>query len=409
MSSSAALTVPLSPVQSTLAPCTSRGIVLLGETAVLCDESGSLSSFTVTSSGSTSTKAGSFRHDTMLGKAYGSLLQPSGADAEDGRPAYVLKLTPELWTLSLPRRTQILFSADIALIVARLNSRPGACLVESGTGSGSLTHALARAVAPGGSVYTYEFNAQRAEQALNDFTLHGLGGVIRSSCRDVVTDGFTGGIGGAPVGGATGLFLDVPNPWAAVHHASVALSLGGILCSFSPCVEQVARVSIAATAEGFGDICVYETLARPWVPAKAPRFTPELDIGPMTEEIIITDVKETKIHEKEEEIIQSSASGATAAALPKWSSRHGGNKRLREEESGKGGKNTTSSSSVTAAVKPTPITSSSSLSASPSVSRQLVSRPRSYPPLPPIDFITAQPVAHARGHTGYLLFCTKYR
>ena len=406
MSISAAPAIPISMLQSTIAPCTSRGIVLLGETAVMCDESGALSSFTVTTNGSISTKAGSFRHDKMLGKPYGSLIEPIGAAAEDGRPSYVLKLTPELWTLSLPRRTQILFSADIALIVARLNSRPGACLVESGTGSGSLTHALARAVAPGGSVYTYEFNAQRAAQALNEFTLHGLGGVVRSSCRDVVQDGFVGGIGGAPLRGATGLFLDVPNPWAAVHHASAALSLGGILCSFSPCVEQVARVSIAAAAQGFGDICVYETLARPWVMAKAPRFLPDLNLGTFSEgqPSLLVELKDEKTKDEEDFSATSTSGIIPISHAPKWSASSGGNKRMREENAKSLPKPPPPVSSNNIDLKSSTIIAST---AAPST-RQPISRPRPYPPLPPVDLITAQPLAHARGHTGYLLFCTKF-
>lgn len=55
--------------------------------------------------------------------------------------------------------------ADIAMVCAQLELRPGAVVLESGTGSGSLTHSLARAVGPAGQVWTYEFHEQRAQMA----------------------------------------------------------------------------------------------------------------------------------------------------------------------------------------------------------------------------------------------------
>ena len=40
--------------------------------------------------------------------------------------------TPELWTLSLPHRTQIVYTTDISHVVLRLNLKPGSVVVESG-------------------------------------------------------------------------------------------------------------------------------------------------------------------------------------------------------------------------------------------------------------------------------------
>ena len=59
---------------------------------------------------------------------------------------YLLRPSPELWTISLPHRTQILYAPDMSFITMKLGLSPGACVFEAGTGSGSFTHFLARTV-----------------------------------------------------------------------------------------------------------------------------------------------------------------------------------------------------------------------------------------------------------------------
>ena len=49
-------------------------------------------------------------------------------------------------------------------------------MLETGTGSGSLTSAMARSVLPSGHIHTYEFHAERAQKARDDFALLGIGG-----------------------------------------------------------------------------------------------------------------------------------------------------------------------------------------------------------------------------------------
>lgn len=77
----------------------------------------------------------------------------------------LLRPTPELWTLALPHRTQILYVADIALILQSLSIRPGSVVVEAGTGSGSFSHSVARAIAPHGRLHSFEFHETRAGKA----------------------------------------------------------------------------------------------------------------------------------------------------------------------------------------------------------------------------------------------------
>jgi tRNA (adenine57-N1/adenine58-N1)-methyltransferase len=257
-----------------IAPCPVRGLALLGETIVLArfiaNAEGLESNLFASAVGKSGTLAGPYCHGDVLGRPYGSRV-PSRESVGplSHKPAYALRLTPELWTLSLPHRTQILFAADIAMVVSRLALRPGSVVVESGTGSGSLTHSLARAVTPGGMVHTFEFNASRAAQAKEEILAHGLSSVVRVAHRDVVAGGFLlQGAGQETLGvtprGATAAFLDLPNPWEAVAHARASLAPGGVLCSFSPCIEQVQRACAAMAAEGFEDIRTFETLLRPW-------------------------------------------------------------------------------------------------------------------------------------------------
>lgn len=97
---------------------------------------------TVTPGEHVSNMFGHFPHDDMVGMPYGSKMI-----SKNGRGyVYLLRPTPELWTLALPHRTQILYAPDMSFISMKLGMGPGSRVIEAGTGSGSFSHVIARTV-----------------------------------------------------------------------------------------------------------------------------------------------------------------------------------------------------------------------------------------------------------------------
>jgi tRNA (adenine57-N1/adenine58-N1)-methyltransferase len=171
---------------------------------------------------------------------------------------HLLLPTPELWTLVLKHRTQILYLADIATICCQLELKPGSIVLESGTGSGSLTTSLARAIAPTGQVYTFEFHEQRALDAAAEFEQNGLGKLITVEQRNIEELGFPENFHNK----ADAVFLDLPGPWKAIPSVAKCLRPDGVFCAFSPCIEQVQNSLEALNEHGFRAFQTVEILLR---------------------------------------------------------------------------------------------------------------------------------------------------
>ncbi|KAF8931331.1 tRNA (adenine-N(1)-)-methyltransferase catalytic subunit trm61 [Haplosporangium gracile] len=199
-------------------------------------------------------KFGNYKHADMIGLQYGTKL---GSNTGRGF-LFLLYPTPELWTLILPHRTQILYIADISLIMSYLDLKPGKVMIESGTGSGSFSHSIARTIAPGGHLYTFEYHQERVAVATKEFEEHGLEGLVTIECRDVCKNGF------GLINKVDAVFLDLPAPWEAVASAKLAFRQDkvGKICTFSPCIEQISKTVTALTEQGFVDIQMYECLIR---------------------------------------------------------------------------------------------------------------------------------------------------
>lgn len=114
-------------------------------------------------------------------------------------------------------------------MLLHLDVLPGSIIAEAGTGSGSLTASLARAVAPNGHVHTFDFHADRAAQAQSEFKELDVSHLVTAGRRDVAEEGFPAELDGK----VDGLVLDIPSPWLAVGGAKKALKPGGRICTFS--------------------------------------------------------------------------------------------------------------------------------------------------------------------------------
>ncbi|KEG11183.1 putative tRNA methyltransferase complex subunit [Trypanosoma grayi] len=235
-------------------------------------------------------REGKFRHDDIIGRPLGTRVEGRSNIKDDTRAVptiLVLQSSADLWTLAVPHRTQIIYDTDIAVIIFNLRLRPGCRVAEAGTGSGSLTHSLAKTVAPNGTVYTFDFHKGRCLEARQEFRRNGLAAsLVTCNWRDVCATAFDddnvvpGGEEdcgdsteprhgfGLPKKHVDAVFLDVPAPWLAIENVQHVLVPGGMLCTFSPCIEQSQRTAQRLRQEPFEflDIRTVEALTRDFNP-----------------------------------------------------------------------------------------------------------------------------------------------
>ncbi|KAK0626401.1 S-adenosyl-L-methionine-dependent methyltransferase [Immersiella caudata] len=278
------------------------------------------------------TRFGSFPHSTLIGVPWGSQIRASkvdtgsrgrkrkrqgGDDATEGASSeanesknqksdqanadsangtkpplatdtsgfvHVLPPTPEIWTTSLPHRTQVVYTPDYSYVLYRLRAKPGSTIIEAGAGSGSFTHASVRAVYNGypsegkraGKVVSFEYNEERYHKMQEELQEHGLKDIVHLTHRNVYKDGFLLN-GKSPE--ADAVFLDLPAPWEALHHLSrrdpkkddgnqtewispLHPKKSAHLCTFSPCIEQVTKTVSVMRRLGWIDIEMVEIANR---------------------------------------------------------------------------------------------------------------------------------------------------
>jgi tRNA (adenine57-N1/adenine58-N1)-methyltransferase catalytic subunit len=138
---------------------------------------------------------------------------------------------------------------------------PGQTVMEAGTGSGSMTTALAYAVGPEGRVISYEIKPDVQNLARKNLTRFGLDSRVDFKLRDIQQ--------GFDETEADSFFLDVPNPYDYTGQVRAALKPGGFLCCLIPTFNQVEKTLQALRQNKFAFVEVCELLLRYYKPEPA--------------------------------------------------------------------------------------------------------------------------------------------
>lgn len=196
------------------------------------------------------THRGVLSHDDLIGKPLGSLVK-----SHLGMSYYLLTPTTDELIRDLRRETQIIFPKDAGYIIMKLGVKPGAMVLETGTGSGGLTLALATAVGDGGHVYSYEIRKNVIRIADENLKRAGLRHRVTLN-QGNAADGFN-------EADIDAVFLDLKEPWTVLDQARAVLRGSGMLGIIVPTVNQLTRLLYELEVHsGYGFIEAEELVLR---------------------------------------------------------------------------------------------------------------------------------------------------
>ena len=206
------------------------------------------------------THRGVLLHDDLIDRPWGTQVF-----SHMGSPFFLLQPSLADLLTDLPRSTQILYPKDIGFILITMGIGPGKKVIEAGTGSGSMTIALAYAVSTEGHVFSYEMRPDMQNLAKKNLERVGLASHVEFKLRDLQA--------GCDETDGDAFFLDLPNPFDYIPQVRAALKPGGFVCSLLPTVNQVEQLLVALRRERFAFIEVCEVLVR-YYKAEPTRFRP---------------------------------------------------------------------------------------------------------------------------------------
>ena len=101
-------------------------VIKEGDTVIVMVAHDSLLQTLIKKDGVLQTKYGAIKSNEIIGTKYGRKFNCAKGFV------FLLHATPELWTITLPHRTQILYSTNISMIIYELDLSSGSIVVESG-------------------------------------------------------------------------------------------------------------------------------------------------------------------------------------------------------------------------------------------------------------------------------------
>jgi len=185
----------------------------------------------------------------LIGLEFGSSITTS-----KGSTFFIWKPIPSDFLDAIKHSTQVIYQTDIAQIIYTAGISSGTRVIEAGTGSGSLTSALAKYVSPNGRVYSYDNKEKHQKVARKNLENLGLAEFVDFKIRDVV-EGFD-------ETDVESVILDLPNPWEIIPAARNALMGGGILLIFVPTYVQVDQALQKMVENDFYQIEAFEVIRR---------------------------------------------------------------------------------------------------------------------------------------------------
>lgn len=192
---------------------------------------------------------GVLKHDDLIGKPWGSQVY-----SHTGAPFYLLQPSIADVLNDLPRTTQILYPKDIGYLLVTMGIVPGKTVMEAGTGSGSMTIAMATAVGAQGRVISYEQKQETQNLARKNLERLGLESRVELKLRDILN--------GFDETDADAFFLDVQNSFDYIPQVRAALKPGGFFATLLPTFNQVEKTLFALKKNDFAFVEVCELMLR---------------------------------------------------------------------------------------------------------------------------------------------------